>query len=84
MVYRHTRNQKNVIEGLLAAVVCRDTLYSRLGGPTEMKPSKQIELLISKLNQFADEPFNGEIQDHMQAAYEHLEEVQLDLEEAGL
>ena len=49
-----------------------------------MKASKQIESLIDKLNGVNDEVFSQEIQDHMQEAYSHLEEVQLNLEGAGL
>lgn len=49
-----------------------------------MKPSKQIESLITKLNQFADEALSRELQDHMQAAYSHLEDVQMELVKAGL
>ena len=49
-----------------------------------MKPSLQIEALINKLNAFHDEVLSEEIQKHTQAAYEHLEEIQLTLEEAGL
>ena len=49
-----------------------------------MTASKQIESLISKLNEFADEALSQEMQDHMQEAYSHLEDVQMALEGAGL
>jgi hypothetical protein len=49
-----------------------------------MKPSQQLEALMTQLNKFDDERFNQEIQDHIQDAWAHLEDCQLELKGAGL
>lgn len=47
------------------------------------KPSRQIEALIGTLDRFPDEHLSEEIREHMQDAFGQLQEVQLELEEAG-
>jgi hypothetical protein len=49
-----------------------------------MKPSKQIEEVMNRLNRFEDEHFAEEIKNHVQEAWGHLEEVKSMLQEAGL
>jgi hypothetical protein len=48
------------------------------------KLSEQIEALQAQLNKFPDEVCNEGIQDSMQSAWAHLDDVRGELAEAGL
>jgi hypothetical protein len=48
------------------------------------KAIEAIESLMAILNPFSVERMSQDIQDHMQTAYAHLEDLRMDLEEAGI
>jgi hypothetical protein len=49
-----------------------------------MKPSEQVAALINQIMSFPEEAFSVTIQDNYSKAVGHLEEIQSELQEAGL
>jgi hypothetical protein len=49
-----------------------------------MKPSKQLDAIVNMLTDFPDNKFNREIQVKLQDAWTILNNIQEELEEAGI